>query len=243
MTIGRQLPRRAGKRGQSLDSTQEKSRLAREVLQLRGLLATRQLSPSQFRGQLLQVPEEDRDAWLDRLFGLDELPADGPDLPRGCVPYLPSSVDTLLRVVELAQVHAGDVFVDLGSGLGRATALTHFLTGAGTIGVEVQAELVRAARDLNERLNTERVAVVHGDAAALVRYIPVASVFFLYCPFSGARLERVLDELEWIAGTREIRVCTVDLPLPSRPWLVPVSSHGRVALYRSALSKRGGATR
>jgi len=64
-------------------------------------------------------------------------------------------------------------------------------------------------------------------------------VFFLYCPFSGARLERVLDDLESIARTREIRVCCVDLPLPPRAWLaLAAPPSGDLAVYRSTLLDR-----
>jgi SAM-dependent methyltransferase len=179
------------------------------------------------------VPAAERDGWVDRVFGLGELPPDGPELPRGGVPYLPCPVDTLLRAIELADVRSGYAFVDIGSGPGRATALTHFLTGAGAIGIEVQSTLVRLARDLSARLNAPRATVVQGDAAELTRYIPIGSVFFLYCPFSGARLERVLDDIEEIAEVRTVRVCSVDLPLPSRPWLTPVSLSDALAVYRS----------
>jgi len=41
------------------------------------------------RQALTQVPPSDRDAWLDRVLELHEIPDDSPDLPRGCVPYLP----------------------------------------------------------------------------------------------------------------------------------------------------------
>jgi len=44
-------------------------------------------------------------------------------------------------------------------------------------------------------------------------------VFFLYCPFSGVRLERFLDDLEDIAQTREIRVCCVAMAPLERPRL------------------------
>lgn len=67
----------------------------------------------------------------------------------------------------------------------------------------------------------------------LTRYIMVGSVFFLYCPFSGERLTRVLDDLRMIAQTRRIRVCSVDLPLPSRAWLAPVARSGSLAVYQS----------
>ena len=54
------------------------------------------------------------------------------------MPYLPCPVDTLLRVIEHAPLGAADVFVDVGSGLGRAAALVHLLTGARAVGLEVQ---------------------------------------------------------------------------------------------------------
>src|SRR5262249_12315503 len=160
-----------------------------------------------------------------------ELPDDGPELPRGCIPYLPSPVDTLLRMVELAEVRSGDVFVDVGSGLGRATALTHFLTGAGAIGIEIQAALARGSRELAVRLNAPRVWVVEGDAVELTGYLTIGSVYFFYCPFGGERLERVLDDLGSIARPRRIRVCSVNLPLPSRPWLTPVCGSDELTVY------------
>jgi SAM-dependent methyltransferase len=201
--------------------------------EMRWSLATRRANERTFRAALMEVRARDRDAWLNRVFGLEGLPDDGPELPRGCVPYLPSAVGTLLRMIELAKVRSDDVFVDVGSGLGRATTLTHLLTGADAIGIEVQSALVRASRELMSRLNTERVAVIEGDAAELTGHVTVGSVFFLYCPFSGDRLERVIDDLEWIARTRAIRVCSVDLPLPSRPWLAPVSVSTDLAVYQS----------
>lgn len=200
---------------------------------IRRLLSSRRASPLAFRAALTNVAAADRDRWVDRVFGLGELPRDGLELPRGCVPYLPCSVDALLRMIELARVEAGDVFVDVGSGLGRATALTHFLTGAGAIGIEIQSALVRGSRDLAARLNAPRVSVIEGDAAKLTRYMTVGSVFFLYCPFSGDRLHQVMHDIEGIARTRAIRVCSVDLPLPSRSWLAPISCSGDLAVYRS----------
>src|SRR4029078_9775031 len=97
-----------------------------------------QHDPSMFRAALLRVPPTERDAWLDLVLRLGELPDDGPALPRDCVPYLPCPVDALLRIVDQAPVRASDVFVDVGSGLGRAAALVHLLTGAATIGLEIQ---------------------------------------------------------------------------------------------------------
>jgi SAM-dependent methyltransferase len=202
--------------------------------QMRAQLASSSVTPAGFHAALTRVPPEHRDAWVDEAFGLEAIADDGPALPRGCVPYLPCPVDALLRVVEHARVRSSDVLVDIGSGVGRAAALVHLLTGASAIGLEIQPALVAASRDLAARLGLRRVAFVEGDAAALTGRTASGSVFFLYCPFSGTRLEAVLDDLEPIARTREIRVGCVDLPLPARPWLELASPPaGDVAVYRS----------
>lgn len=204
--------------------------------QVRSRIERGQHDPSTFRAALLRVPPTERDAWLDLVLGLGELPDDGPELPRDCVPYLPSSVDVLLRMVEQAPVRVSDVFVDVGSGVGRAAALVHLLTGAAAIGVEIQPGLVRAARGLAARLLASRVSYVEGDAAQLAGLVTIGSVFFLYCPFSGDRLTKVLADIESIARTRMIRICCVDLPLPPCSWLT-LAPHvsGDLAIYRSTL--------
>jgi SAM-dependent methyltransferase len=190
--------------------------------------------PDAFRAALLEVGPSERDAWLDLVLGLRELPDDGPDLPRGCVPYFPCSVDVLLRLVEQARVSSSDVFVDVGSGPGRVAAFVHLLTGAEVIGIEVQSDLVRAARALATRLALSRVSCIEGDAVTLAGSIASGSVFFLYCPFSGDRLVKLLGELEVITRTREIRVCCVDLPLPPCAWLtLELQLAGDLAIHRS----------
>ncbi len=191
---------------------------------------------STFRAALLDVPPNARDVWLDAVLGLGELPADGPELPRGCVPYLPCPVDVLLGMVEQAEVHASDVFVDIGSGVGRAAAFVHLLTGASAMAIEIQPALALAGRELMSRLLLTRVTCVQGDAAKLTERLTVGSVFFLYCPFSGEHLERVLEPLESLAQTRVLRICCVDLALPPRGWLTrDASASGNLTVYRTAL--------
>jgi SAM-dependent methyltransferase len=207
---------------------------------IRSLLLNAQAPPSVFRAALTRVPLTERDAWLDLVLGLDSFPDDGPELPRDCVPYVPCPVDTVLRMVECAGVQASDVFVDVGSGVGRAAALVHLLTGAAVIGIEIQPALVHASRGLTTRLNALRFSSVQGDAAVLVGCITTGSIFFLYCPFSGERLEKVLDQLGSIARTNPVRICCVDLPLPPRPWLTfaaPPSAD--LTVYRSTLLDKG----
>jgi SAM-dependent methyltransferase len=144
-------------------------------------------------------------------------------------------------MVDQAGVHASDVFVDIGSGLGRAAVLVHLLTGAGAIGIEIQPALVAAARELASRLLLPRVPCIEGDAADLTAYVTTGTVFFLYCPFGGERLVKVIDHLESLARTRMLRICCVDLPLPAREWLTPDPELcGDLAIYRSTLHPQLG---
>lgn len=206
---------------------------------MRALIERGLHEPARFRAALTAVARDERDAWLDAVLGLGELPPDGPDLPRDCVPYLPCSVDALLRMVDQVPIGPCDVVIDVGAGLGRAAALVHLLTGAGVTGLEIQGELVVAARDVATRIRTSRISYVRGDAAKLAGFMMTASVFFLYCPFSGGRLGRVLTDLEAIARTRAISVCCVDLPLPPCPWLaLDPPGAGDLAIYRSTLLDR-----
>lgn len=195
--------------------------------------------PSAFRAALLGVPTGERDAWVDLVLGLDDLPADGPALPCGGVPYLPCAVEVLLRVVDEVPVRATDVFVDVGAGPGRAIALVHLLTGAAGIGLEIQPQFVDAAHALTARLGLSRVRCIEGDAAAVAAatHLVTGSVFFFYCPFSGPRLAKVLDDLEPIVGTRQLGICSVHLPLPPRSWLTRQPGRdGELEIYRSTLA-------
>jgi SAM-dependent methyltransferase len=206
---------------------------------LRALIDQTPRDPSLFHAALSGLPPTARDACVDRAFGLGELPEDGPALPSGCVPYLPCPVDALLRLVAHAPVGAADVFVDVGSGLGRAAALVHLMTGARAVGLEVQPSLVAAARALAARLRLPDLSFVEGDAPELAAALTEGSVFLLYCPFSGDRLEKLLSRLEPIARTRAIHICCVDLPLPPRAWLtLTAAPSADVAIYRGASSPR-----
>jgi protein-L-isoaspartate O-methyltransferase len=191
---------------------------------VRAAIVDGDLPPERFRAALQAVPRGEREAWVDLVLGLAEPLPDGSDLPRGSAPNLPCAVDAVLHALDLAEVSAHDVLVDVGSGDGRVALLARLATGAAAIGVEIQAHLAEASRALVAALRVPHVSIVHGDATELARDLAPASVFFLYCPFSGAPLERLIDAIEPIARTKTVRICAVDLALPSRPWLEPIAS-------------------
>lgn len=184
--------------------------------------------PVEFRSLLEAIPTAERDAWLDRALGLglDAAPLDGPALPRGCVPYLPCAVDAVLRAVDLAEIGPGDVFVDVGAGVGRAAAIVHLVTRARVVGVEIQPAFAEAARELAARARLDRFRVVEGDATDLEALAPEGSIFFFYCPFGAARFDVVLRAIERLARVAPRRLVTVDLPVPALPWLERRSPDG-----------------
>jgi Histone methylation protein DOT1 len=180
---------------------------------------------------LLSVPVRDRDVWVDELLGLEEPPPDMPDLPRGSVPYLPAGVDEIVAMIVETPVQADDDFIDLGSGLGRATILTHLLTGARAGGVELQEPLVREARARATALNLAAVSFIHASAADVV---PDGSIFFLYAPCNGDMLTAVLRRIEAVARRRPIVVGAVGLEFRDVTWLRPrKTSSVSLTLYDS----------
>jgi len=153
-----------------------------------------------------------------------QIPDDEPELPRGCVPYLPCPANTVFRALDQARLGRADVFVDVGSGLGRVALLANLLTGAQSIGLEIQPGLVRAARARAAALHRSDVQFVQGDAGELLPGLVRATVFFFYCPFGGHRLERALEDLRLLARAHPVRVCCVEMPQLRRDWLAPLPS-------------------
>jgi SAM-dependent methyltransferase len=194
-----------------------------DSLRLRARTARAGIESGALRGAallelLLSIPLFERDAWIDELLGFEEPPPDIPDLPRGSVPYLPSSVEEILAMVREAPVEPDDELVDLGSGLGRVVILAHLLSGARARGVEIQEPLVRSARARCAELALAAVSFVHADAAEAELD---GSIFFLYAPFNGETLARVLRRLEEVARRRPIVLCAAGLELHDVPWLSP----------------------
>jgi SAM-dependent methyltransferase len=165
--------------------------------------------------RILAVPTDEREAWVDALLGLPEAPPDE-ELPRGGAPYLPAGVDDVLTALEGAPVRESDVFVDVGSGLGRVVLLAHLLTGAKAHGIEVQSHLVRVAREAAARLGLTEVTVHRADASDVVLD---GTVFFFYSPLTGQALRSVLFSLQNLAERQPIVVCAVGLEFGSERWL------------------------
>ena len=142
-----------------------------------------------------------------------------PDAPgEHLIGYHASGVAPILRALEEVPVTRDDVVVDLGAGLGKVVLLARLLTGARVHGIEIQAALVDRARAAAERLGVE---ATFSCADARAADLDDGTVFFLYAPFSGPVLARVLGRLHEVAKRRAIVVCALGIDVDrGASWLV-----------------------
>jgi hypothetical protein len=209
--------------GGNLSSRWYRPALLDPPLQIRARRARLEVASGKLRGQglldlLRAIPERDRDDFVDVLLGIDgPIPHDMPYLPRGAVPYLPCAIDDVIAMVTEVPLREDDELVDLGSGLGRVAIVAHLLSGARARGVEIQGHLYRGAQAVARDLRLPGVSFVRANAAEVALD---GSVFFLYAPFNGELMTRVLESIHEVAERRRVVVCSVGVEFPEEGWLV-----------------------
>jgi len=110
----------------------------------------------------------------------------------------PSDWMALRRALERLEVTNEDVFVDYGSGLGRAVIVAATFRFQRVIGVEMSAEMTERARAHVGRTKRHHrageVELVVADALDW-DVPPDLTVAYLYCPFTETVFERVIEKL------------------------------------------------
>jgi Histone methylation protein DOT1 len=122
-------------------------------------------------------------------------------------PYQPTPVRHILHMIATAMVAEDDVFVDLGSGLGHVPLLVSMITGARSLGIEMQAAYVLSARECAQSLQLSRAQFIAQDARDAD--LSCGSVFYLYSPFQGSILADVLGALRKQSMNRPIKICSL----------------------------------
>lgn len=189
-----------------------------------------------FVESLAAVPFLKRDHAVAAYFGIAAPTHCGAPPGGHMVGYYPTGIATIARMALELSLHPGDVFIDIGSGLGKVVLLAHLFTGAEARGVEIQADLVTQARAAAER---RRVSVRFTRADARVVNLDDGTVFFMYAPFTGPIMDAVLCRLRAEATRRAITVVTVSLDLAREAaWLTPRpelknTGQARLAIYDS----------
>lgn len=160
------------------------------------------------------------DIFVDGVFGIDQAPEELRPIESGMIGYQATPARAILKLLELADLGAGDVFYDLGAGLGRVILLVGLLTEAQARGIEFEPAYCTYAQQRAHDLHLSRVRCLNVDARE-ADYSD-GTVFFLYTPFTGRMLQAVLDRLQAAARARAITVvaygpCTE--PVAQQSWL------------------------
>ena len=110
------------------------------------------------------------------------------------------------------------------------------VTGAQSLGVEVQAAYVASARGCAQSLHLSRVQFIPQDArdADMSR----GTVFYLYSPFKGSILTDVLNALRMESTRRSIKICSLGPcthTVANETWLKASapSDTGRITVFDS----------
>lgn len=153
----------------------------------------RELRGTELKTRLLNPHEEYWDRKLGiRTFGYHP----GGDLndPARSNYYMPTSYADLLKLFSRAGLSSNDVFVDLGSGMGRAVFLASHLGVRKSIGLELVPSLHAKANANRHRGNWPNVEFHLGDARE--RIFPDVTLLWIFNPFGPAIMEEMLVRLE-----------------------------------------------
>jgi SAM-dependent methyltransferase len=143
---------------------------------------------------------------------LGTAPSDAPG--EHLIGYHATGNEPIGRLLAEVPLTERDVFIDLGSGLGKVCIAVALATRARVRGIELQPALVERARAAAASLGAE-VEFVEGD----VRDVDLSdgTVFYLYVPFTGPALARVLERLRAIE--HPIVVCALGVDLERATFL------------------------
>jgi SAM-dependent methyltransferase len=112
----------------------------------------------------------------------------------GEVPFVATPADVVDRMLEAARVKSGDVLYDLGSGDGAIVIRAAKKYGVKGVGIEIDAELVRKARDNAFKEKVDHLVEFRIEDA-LAADVSAATVVTLYMlPDFNAKLRPIFDK-------------------------------------------------
>lgn len=143
-----------------------------------------------------------RRAFLIAASSLAALPAFAQTHPDADVPYVPTPIEVVEGMLDMAVVKPGERLVDLGSGDGRIP-IAAARRGASALGVEIDARLVSRARTLAEMAGQDAKAKFVRDDLFTVSLREADVVTLYLLPAVNERLKpKILTEMK--AGARVV---------------------------------------
>ena len=110
-------------------------------------------------------------------------------------PYEPTPYSVLLRLAQSGRLARYNKLVDYGCGKGRASIFLSNQTGCRVVGIDYNADLIRAAQENLARSRVKGITFLH--MAAEMYEVNDEDSFFFFNPFSEAVLKRVTDQILW----------------------------------------------
>jgi len=151
------------------------------------------LRGTEFKTRLLNPHEEYWDRKLGiRTFGYH--PGGDRNDPAHSNYYMPTSYADLLKVLRVANLSSDDVFVDLGSGMGRAVFMASYLGARKSVGLELVRSLYETAEANRRRGDWPTVEFHCGDARQTI--FPDVTLLWMFNPFGPAIMEEMLANLK-----------------------------------------------
>jgi cyclopropane fatty-acyl-phospholipid synthase-like methyltransferase len=126
--------------------------------------------------------------------------------------YVPTEVEVVEKMLDMAKVGKDDVVYDLGCGDGRIVAIAAKKFGARGVGVDIDPERIKDSHQTVKKYGVGKLVEIRKGDALKVKDLPKATVVMLYM------LQPFMDKLEPIAqktlkpGTRLV---AHDFPFPN----------------------------
>ena len=180
------------------------------------------------------------DALLQGVLRFDSQPTIYQLPDQAMVHFEPTPVRAILDMLDNADLKSGDLFYDLGSGLGNVAILVALLRPDIQVkGVEYEPIYCHFAARQATELGLSQIQFIQADARQ-ASYAD-GTVFFMFTPFKDGMMQTVLDRLRLEAQSRPIKICsygTATFHIAAQRWLRlidPDANHEyKLAVFTSA---------
>jgi predicted RNA methylase len=116
--------------------------------------------------------------------------------------YVPTPYRKILPTLRHAGIGGEDVFVDLGSGLGRTVFAASWLGARRAVGVEIDAALTQGARANLTRSRLQNRGIEFVCLPAQEYDFADTTILYMFHPFGAGTMEQVIRRLESALETR-----------------------------------------
>ncbi|MCF6147995.1 MAG: hypothetical protein E3K37_04985 [Candidatus Kuenenia sp.] len=112
-----------------------------------------------------------------------------------CPDYEPSTYEEIKKILDYLSPGNNDVFVDLGSGKGRAVFIAGLYDFKRVVGIEVDKTRAKISRNIHSRLKRKiaPLEIINADAKNIT--VSDATIYFIFNPFGPETLQKIIDNI------------------------------------------------